>query len=249
MKRISEITIVALFAALSAVLQLSPLKIATHWGMKIDLVAVPILIVFFLYGFRAALETSFIMFLVILVVSPDGIIGATMKWMATVPMFIVPTIAMLKFGTKRKLNRKIVTVSGVLISIVALIALFGTFFILLKEKETVSHLLVALSCGAFYLSFWLLTRNYDVKKPEIFTSIPFIGVMLVLALIVRGVTTTVINYYFAIPTFFGMSTEEAIAWIPWYVIVGLNALQGIIDLGAAWIITFKTGIAAYLRSG
>lgn len=249
MKKINEITIIALFAAMSTVLQLSPLKIATQWGMKIDLVAVPILIAFFLFGFRVALETSIVMFFAISVVSPSGLIGATMKWMATVPMFIVPTLMTLKFKGEKELKQKLLTLSGILISIIALVALFGTLFILLKDKEIISHLLVAISCIAFYLSFWLLTRNYEFKKLGTFKSIYFITATLILAVIVRGITSTVINYYFAIPTFFGMSTEDAINWIPWYIIVGLNCVQGIIDVGGAWIITFRTGIYKFLDIG
>jgi riboflavin transporter FmnP len=247
MKKINEITIVALFAAMSAVLELSPMKMVTQWGMKIDLVAIPILLAFFLFGFRVALETSIVMFFAISIISPTGFIGATMKWMATVPMFIVPTLMTLKFRGERELKQKLLTLSGILISLVALIALFGTLFVLLKDKEIISHLLVAISCITFYLSFWLLTRNYEFKRLGSFKNIYFITATLILAIIVRGITTTVINYYFAIPTFFGMSTEDAIRWIPWYIIIGLNAIQGIIDVGVAWTLAFKTGISKLFR--
>jgi riboflavin transporter FmnP len=249
MKKINEITIVALFAAIAAVLQISPLYIPTQWGMRIDLVAVPLLLAFFLFGFRVALETSLVMFFIISVVAATGFIGATMKWMATVPMFIVPTLMSLTFAREKELKQKILVLSGIVISIIALIALFGIFFLLLKDKEIISHVLVAVSCGAFYLSFWLLTKNYEMRTVRSFNSLYFVSAALLLALIVRGITATVVNYYFAIPTFFGMSTEEALAWIPWYIVVGLNIIQGVIDLGAAWIIAFRTGIASYLRRG
>ncbi|MEA1993135.1 MAG: hypothetical protein U9N35_01890 [Euryarchaeota archaeon] len=242
MKRVQEITAIALFAALSAVLQLSPLKIVTQWGMKIDLVAVPVLIAFFLFGFRVALETSIVMFLVISVVSPTGLIGATMKWMATVPMFIVPTVMAIKIK-----ERKGTMLLGSFISMIALIALFGSLFILLNNKEMVSHLLVAVSCIVFYLGFWILSKDYNLKKSKAFKRFSFVITTLFLALIVRGVVTTVINYYFAIPLFFGMPTETAIERIPWYVIIGLNAVQGAIDIGGAWYISFKTGVSTFLR--
>jgi len=244
MKKINEITIVALFSALCAVLEISPLKIATQWGMKIDLVAVPILMAFFLFGFRVALETSIVMFFALSIISPAGFIGATMKWMATVPMFIVPTLLSMKPSEVK--NQKLLAALGVLMSTIALIVLFGILFLLLKNKEIISHFLVAISCIAFYFSFWILTRNYEFRDTKIFENVYFVLTALILAIIVRGITTTVVNYYFAIPVFFGISTEEAFQWIPWYVIMGLNAIQSIVDAGGAWILVFKTGISRSL---
>ncbi len=244
MKRINEITIVALFAAISTVLQISPLYIPTQWGMRIDLVAVPLLLAFFLFGFKVALETSLVMFFIISIVAPTGFIGATMKWMATVPMFIIPTVMTLKLK-KNAQKERLLTLTGVFICIVALIVLFGSFFILLHDKEIVSRILVAVSSIVFYLSFWLLTRSYEFEGVSIFKQIPLLLGTLLLALLVRGITTTIINYYFAIPMFFGMPTETAIEWIPWYIIIGLNMMQGVIDVGVAWVLAFKTGIATY----
>jgi riboflavin transporter FmnP len=61
-KKSFEIAIVAMFVALIAVLQVSPLYIPTSWGMRIDLVAVPVLIAYFLFGLRTSLAVSVGMF-------------------------------------------------------------------------------------------------------------------------------------------------------------------------------------------
>jgi len=58
----------------------------------------------------------------------------------------------------------------------------------------------------------------------------------------RGVTASIANYYFAIPVFFGMSTQQALAFIPWPVMFGMNAIQGIIEYAIAWMLVFKTHI-------
>jgi len=87
-----EIALVGIFGALSVALQLSPLKYPTPWGMKIDLVAVPILMAFFLFGFRIALLVNLLIALVIVMVSPDSLIGASAKFTATLPMYLLPAI-------------------------------------------------------------------------------------------------------------------------------------------------------------
>ena len=79
----------AVLAALSIIFELIP-SFRVFWGMKIDFVGVMWVLAYFLYGLNEALCVSAITTLFILLYSPTGLVGATMKFVATVPMFLVP---------------------------------------------------------------------------------------------------------------------------------------------------------------
>ena len=76
-------------AAVSAVLQLYHLGYQSpQWGMWIDLVAVSWIIAYFLFGIRSALLVSFLGAVIITLFAPDTWLGASMKWVATMPLFL-----------------------------------------------------------------------------------------------------------------------------------------------------------------
>lgn len=85
-----EITAYAALAAISAVFQLVHLGYLTPWGMWIDIVAIPWILALFLYGGRGALTVSVVGAVIITLVAPSTWLGASMKWLATLPMFAVP---------------------------------------------------------------------------------------------------------------------------------------------------------------
>jgi len=85
-----HIAIAAGLSALSAALQLN--HIGYHsptWGMWIDIVAVSWIVAYFLFGFRMSLVVSLMGAVVITLFSPDTWLGASMKFVATVPIFVV----------------------------------------------------------------------------------------------------------------------------------------------------------------
>lgn len=91
MKHLSnrELALTAALAAVSAVLQLIHLGYQSpQWGMWLDLVAVSWLIAFFLFGLRSAFLVSLLGFIVITLFAPDTWLGASMKWLATAPMWL-----------------------------------------------------------------------------------------------------------------------------------------------------------------
>ncbi|MHC1605736.1 MAG: hypothetical protein ACXQTP_07200 [Candidatus Methanofastidiosia archaeon] len=247
-KRSDEIAIAALLIALCAFFQLSPFKIVTHWGMKVDLVAIPVMIAFFLYGLRAALGVSVGMFVIISMVAGDSVLGASAKWIATAPMFIVPAIMSVKIRRK-EIKKDAGIVVGAIISIFALIALIGIMYELVgaTEHKIYSPFIVLISSVVFYSAFYLWSRNHESFGPPLYKNTKRVAVALILALAVRGITTTVINYYFTFPLFFGIPTEAAINWIPWYVMVAFNSLQGIIDVTVAWMLVFKTEAFSFIQ--
>jgi len=94
-----KIASVAVLAPLSVIMQTLPPLFLTPWFMRIDLVAVPWVLCWALFGFKAAL-------LCLLVSAPlvgvlgiaGGWVGATMKSVASVWMFAIPAL----FTWKRK---------------------------------------------------------------------------------------------------------------------------------------------------
>ncbi|MHA1238482.1 MAG: hypothetical protein ACTSSJ_04475 [Candidatus Odinarchaeia archaeon] len=85
----------AIFAAMSSILQFFPL-IATPWGMIIDLVAVPWVLCYFIFGFEAALLCSLISLPAVGIIGGGGIIGASMKFIASIWMFLIPALFTLR---------------------------------------------------------------------------------------------------------------------------------------------------------
>jgi len=87
-----EITSAAALAAISASLQLVHIGWMSPWGMWLDLVAIPWLIAYFLYGGRSALIVSLVGALIITFLDPSTWLGALMKWLATLPMWLAPIV-------------------------------------------------------------------------------------------------------------------------------------------------------------
>lgn len=81
----------AVFIALLTIFELLP-KPRVPWGMSIDFVAVPVMLAFFLFGVRCALLVSAGMFIILNFIGFFPPVGAVMKLVATVPMFLVPAL-------------------------------------------------------------------------------------------------------------------------------------------------------------
>jgi len=165
----------AMLIAISVVFQVVHIGIQTQWGMWIDIVAIPCLIAYFLYGFGPAFLVSAISCGIIALVAPSGMLGAFMKIISTFPMYAIPALLVSR----------------------------------LKDK-----------LGAFEKAKWLIPG-------------------LLLAIVVRGAIVLPANYYFAIPIWTGMTAQQAIKFVPPWIMFGLNAIQGIVDLIIAWFIVYK----------
>jgi riboflavin transporter FmnP len=98
----------------------------TPWGMKIDFVGALWVLAFFLYGLTEALSVSIITALFITAFMPTGFIGATMKFIATIPMFLVPAlmshISRSKAGAKMFNSVPVITVACISSTLVRLLA-------------------------------------------------------------------------------------------------------------------------------
>jgi len=183
-----------LLAPLAVILQILPPLFVTPWGIRIDLVAIPWILCWIIFGFKPALLSLLISAPLVGFLGPfaGGWVGATMKSVATIWMFLIPAIFAWKTGgTKQFLeNRRLFVLVGVL------------------------------------------------------------------AIIVRAIVTVIFNFYFAIPFFFGMTTDAIIGMFSAAEtlsffgnslgLIGLgayiaevafwNTIQGIIDLTASLIL-------------
>jgi riboflavin transporter len=84
-----EIAIAAALSALSATVQLIHVGYQSpQWGMWIDVVAVSWIIAYFLFGVRLSLIVTCVGTLMITLFAPDTWLGASMKFVATVPIII-----------------------------------------------------------------------------------------------------------------------------------------------------------------
>jgi riboflavin transporter FmnP len=183
-----------LLAPLAVILQIFVPLFVTPWYMQIDLVAIPWMICWIIFGLKPALLSMLISAPLVGFLGPfaGGWVGATMKSVATIWMFLIPAIFAWKAGGTKQLleNKKLFVIAGAL------------------------------------------------------------------ALIVRAVVTVIFNFYFAIPFFYGMSSDaiigmfsatETLSFIGNSLgVIGLgayiaevafwNTIQGIIDLTASLII-------------
>jgi riboflavin transporter FmnP len=183
-----------LLAPLAVILQIFVPLFLTPWGMQIDLVAIPWMICWIIFGLKPALLSLLISAPLVGFLGPfaGGWVGATMKSVATIWMFLIPALFALKTGGTKQL--------------------------------------------------------LENKKLFVFSA--------VLALTVRAIVTVVFNFYFAIPFFFGMTTDSIIEMFSstgslsfignsigviglgaYIVEVGFwNVIQGIIDITASFIL-------------
>jgi riboflavin transporter FmnP len=177
-----RLAIFAALAALSALFQLLHIGIKTQWGMWIDIVAVPWIIAYFLFGMRGGLMVSLVGSIIITLIAPDTWLGAAAKFIATVPMFFV---------------------------------LYATTLIFKKKIDQFK------------------------KIKNIFFPI-FIGI------VIRGLLMFFFNYYFALQIWIpGKTPIQLMGMFPWYIIIGINAIQGIIDVVFAWILVFPYKLSRF----
>ena len=115
----------AILATLSIIFDLLP-TIRVPWGMKIDFVGTILVLSFYLYGLSEALLVSGITSFYIILFSPTGLVGGAMKFIATIPMFLVPAgmIHLPFFSEKqsRKFNRLLVMIIVCIVATVVRVA-------------------------------------------------------------------------------------------------------------------------------
>lgn len=125
------------------------------------------------------------------------------------------------------------------------VSLLGALTILLFAPDT---WLGALMKWTATLPMWLVLGLWCMKSsPVKFTNPKTLIFPVIIALIIRSLIVLPINYTVAIPIWTGMTTAQAISAIPWYIIVGFNAFQGIIDVALAWFLVYPMKLSRYAQ--
>jgi len=88
-----EIAIIGIMLGLSLMFEVLPLDMPTVWGMKIDLVAVPIIMAYLLTGFEGGLTAVILLFFGLSIISSASWLGAMMKATATFAVLLGLEIA------------------------------------------------------------------------------------------------------------------------------------------------------------
>jgi riboflavin transporter FmnP len=122
-----------LLASLAVILQIFVPLFVTPWGMQIDLVAIPWIICWIIFGLKPALLSILISAPLVGFLGPfaGGWVGATMKSVATIWMFLIPAIFAFKAGGTKKLleNKWLFVLAAVLaLSVRALVTVVFNFY-------------------------------------------------------------------------------------------------------------------------
>ncbi|MFH1106522.1 MAG: hypothetical protein V1787_01355 [Candidatus Micrarchaeota archaeon] len=250
-----------LLAGLSLALQLvnNVIGVPTGWGMTVDLVGVPALIAFFVLGYNAGLQVLVASFIGIAFLSPTGVIGAVMKFSATLPMLAVPAFYLAAKRRKIEPGRLLVLLGLLLAAFIAAFAAFA--YLIAYSGEAFGGTVAAgiapiLAFAGFAYLLLRLWKRYGSEKElrGVFSWKEALAILAVAAAL-RGLLMIAANFYFAGPLFFRVTPAELatmISAVPvpllgpsaWYASVFLwNAVQAAAEFGLAWLIAFRFGFA------
>jgi riboflavin transporter FmnP len=123
----------ALLAPLTVILQSLPPIFVTPWMLRIDLVAIPWLLCWIIFGLKPALLCLLISSPLVGFVGPfaGGAVGAVMKPLASVWMFLVPAVFAWKLGGTKQLleNKKLFVIAGIAaLTVRALVTVLVNFY-------------------------------------------------------------------------------------------------------------------------
>ncbi len=236
---------------------LSPiLSIPTGFGMRIDLVAVPILLIFFLFGFEYAVSSLFLLSIFLFILPTDGgIVGPILKFLATFPMLVLPSIYLI-FKSKFSNNSSLI---AFLFSTIYTFAFSSLVFLssTIPKPEGLSwfpfeFLSIVVLSFITYASVKTFYPKQTMDLAPILKNKFQAFFILILSLFVRGITTAFSNLYFAGPIYFKTTPIDYVAFlesiklpilnqpVPWFFLIFFwNSIQGFLEFSLAYIIAFK----------
>lgn len=123
----------ALLAPIAVLLQIAPPLFVTPWFMRIDLVAVPWIICWLVFGLKTSLLCLLISVPLVGVLGPfaGGVVGVIMKSVASIWMFLIPALFARKLGDVRNLiNNKPMLVLAALAALLtrSIVTVFFNFY-------------------------------------------------------------------------------------------------------------------------
>jgi len=155
-----EVALIGLLLSLSLVLQISSLKVPTQWGMSIDLVAIPIVIIYLILGFWGSLIALILLFIGLSIVASSSWLGASMKFFATLSVLLGLEIAkrVTKFDITKHTEKELIV------------------FILLAYVVGIAIRIPLMTAMNYYyaLPIWLgIPREQVIPKIEEWFHMPF----------------------------------------------------------------------------
>jgi riboflavin transporter FmnP len=150
----------AVLAPLSVVLQALPPIFVTPWFMRIDLVAVPWVLCWILFGFKSALLSLLISVPIVGALGPfaGGWVGAIMKSVASVWMFAIPALFTWKKNTISSFltNKKLYVSTGLLAIGVrnVITVLFNLYFAIPVFFNMTTEQVIQFFSNPMFLSFF-----------------------------------------------------------------------------------------------
>ncbi|MCK4335768.1 MAG: hypothetical protein KAW40_03525 [Candidatus Aenigmarchaeota archaeon] len=82
-------------------------------------------------------------------------------------------------------------------------------------------------------------------KLQDFRRLNVVIICLILAIILRGLLVIPLNYFYAIPIWTGMNPFQAMEFLPWWILFGLNAIQGTLEFVVAWFLVFRSRLERF----
>jgi riboflavin transporter FmnP len=127
-----------------------------------------------------------------------------------------------------------------------IVSLVGSIIITLIAPDTwLGASAKLLATVPMFFALYLSTKIFK-KNIGQFKSIKNIFIPILVAIIVRGILMFFFNYYFALPIWIpGKTPAQLMTIFPWYIIIGINAIQGIIDVIFAWILIFPYKLSRF----
>jgi len=150
----------AVLAPLSVILQALPPIFVTPWFMRIDLVAVPWVLCWILFGFKSALLSLIISVPIVGVLGPfaGGWVGAIMKSVASVWMFAIPALLVWRKSAISSflINKKLYVFVSILAIIVRDVAtvVFNFYFALPVFFNMTQEQVIGFFSNPGFLSFF-----------------------------------------------------------------------------------------------
>jgi riboflavin transporter FmnP len=125
------------------------------------------------------------------------------------------------------------------------VSFLGSLIITLFAPETwLGAVMKFTATVPLWLSLWLYLIFIKAQLLH-YQRLSLLLIPVLIGLVFRSGLMLPLNYYWAIPLWTGMSTEQAMVLIPGYVIIGFNSIQAIIDVGLAWLLVFKFRLYRY----
>lgn len=135
---------------------------------------------------------------------------------------------------------------GLRISLI--VSLLGAIMITLFAPDTwlgASMKWIASAPMIFSLFLWPFLLKKSIAG---YHKLWFILIPLLIGLVLRSLVVLPFNYYYAIPIWTGMTTQQAMTAIPWFIIVLFNIIQGLVDVFFAWIIVYKFKLSRFSKT-